>query len=132
MAITRHHAFSYLLHGLWRGHIRQWWSSVNQETPAMTLSLSSVAASSPSAAVDQGTRIRALAAVLRDAPQADAEVLLAGLARMLDAHIGRGHDDVVSNRRIRDQLDNIELLMALEIERAGVRHTPVPTVSRAA
>ena len=47
----------------------------------MTLSLSSVAASSPSAAVDQGTRIRALAAVLRDAPQADAEVLLAGLAR---------------------------------------------------
>lgn len=98
----------------------------------MTLSLSSVVASSPSAAVDQGTRIRALAAVLRDAPQADAEVLLAGLARMLDAHIGRGHDDVVSNRRIRDQLDNIELLMALEIERAGVRHTPVPAAARAA
>ena len=69
---------------------------------------------------------------LREAPQADAEVLLAGLARMLDAHMGRGHDDVVSNRRIRDQLDNIELLMALEIERAGVRQTPVPAVSRAA
>lgn len=46
--------------------------------------------------------------------------------------MGRGHDDVVSNRRIRDQLDNIELLMALEIERAGVRQTPVPAVSRAA
>ena len=98
----------------------------------MTLSLSAVAASSQPAVADQGSRIRALAAVLRDAPQADAEVLLAGLARMLDAHIGRGHDDVVSNRRIRDQLDNIELLMALEIERAGVRHTPEPAVPRAA
>ncbi|MEN4952209.1 hypothetical protein [Stenotrophomonas sp. TWI819] len=98
----------------------------------MTLPLSSVAASSQPFVADQGSRIRALAAVLRDAPQADAEVLLAGLARMLDAHIGRGHDDVVSNRRIRDQLDNIELLMALEIERAGVRHTSVPAVARAA
>ncbi len=98
----------------------------------MTLSLSAVAASSQPAVADQGSRIRALAAVLRDAPQADAEVLLAGLARMLDAHIGRGHDDPASNRRIRDQLDNIELLMALEIERAGVRHTPVPAVPRAA
>jgi len=74
----------------------------------MTLPLYSVAASSQPVVADQGSRIRALAAVLRDAPQADAEVLLAGLARMLDAHIGRGHDDVVSNRRIRDQLDNIE------------------------
>ena len=30
------------------------------------------------------------------------------------------------------KLDNIELLMALEIERAGVRHTPVPAAARAA
>ncbi|MET4681649.1 hypothetical protein [Stenotrophomonas rhizophila] len=92
----------------------------------MTLSLSAVAASSVSAPEDPGPRIRALAAVLREAPQADADVLLTGLARMLDAHMGRGHDDPASNRRIRDQLDNIELLMALEIERAGVRHTPSP------
>ena len=98
----------------------------------MTLSLSAVATLSASAPADPGRRIRALAAVLRDAPQADADVLLAGLARMLDAHMGRGHDDAASNRRIRDQLDNIELLMALEIERAGVRHTPVPAVPRAA
>ncbi|KAB7629090.1 MULTISPECIES: hypothetical protein [Stenotrophomonas] len=98
----------------------------------MTLFPSPVTTSSPPAASETGRRIRALAAVLREAPQADAEMLLAGLARMLDAHIGRGHDDVVSNRCIRDQLDNIELLMALEIERAGVRHTPVPAVARAA
>jgi len=98
----------------------------------MTLSPSSTIASSAAAAMDPGRRLRALAAVLRDAPQADAEMLLAGLACMLDAHIGRGHDDVVSNRRIRDQLDNIELLMALEIERAGVRHAPSPAVARAA
>ncbi|MDX5517242.1 MULTISPECIES: hypothetical protein [Stenotrophomonas] len=98
----------------------------------MTLPPSPAVSSSSPAASETGRRIRALAMVLREAPQADAEVLLAGLARMLDAHMGRGHDDVVSNRRIRDQLDNIELLMALEIERAGVRQTPVPVVSRAA
>lgn len=98
----------------------------------MTLPSSPAVSSSSPAASETGRRIRALATVLREAPQADAEVLLAGLARMLDAHMGRGHDDVVSNRRIRDQLDNIELLMALEIERAGVRQTPVPVVSRAA
>ncbi|MEN5099747.1 hypothetical protein ABE571_09225 [Stenotrophomonas sp. TWI273] len=97
----------------------------------MTLPRSPIVSSS-SPASETGRRIRALATVLREAPRADAEVLLAGLARMLDAHMGRGHDDVVSNRRIRDQLDNIELLMALEIERAGVRHTPVPAVPRAA
>jgi hypothetical protein len=70
---------------------------------------------------DRSARIRALGRLLRHAAHGDADVLLVGLARMLDAHIGNDHDDVASNGRIRDQLDDIELLIALEIEQAGVR-----------
>ncbi|MFG6110938.1 hypothetical protein ACTUVK_003549 [Stenotrophomonas rhizophila] len=70
---------------------------------------------------DRSARIRALGRLLRHAASGDADVLLAGLARMLDAHIGNERADGASNGRIRDQLDEIELLLALEIERAGVR-----------
>ncbi|WP_411849406.1 hypothetical protein ACLB90_10270 [Stenotrophomonas sp. LGBM10] len=90
--------------------------------------LSSAATPAPAAAVDRATRLRTLAGVLRQAPQSDAELLLAGLARMLEAHMGRDHDDAVSNARIRAQLDNIQLLLALEIERAGID----PQAARAA
>ncbi|MCF7751115.1 hypothetical protein KQ945_10190 [Bacillus subtilis subsp. subtilis] len=72
-------------------------------------------------ATDRSARIRALGRLLRHAAAGDADVLLAGLARMLDAHIGADHGDDASNERIRDQLDDIELLLALEIQRAGVR-----------
>lgn len=70
---------------------------------------------------DRSARIRALGRLLRHAASGDADVLLVGLARMLDAHIGCDHADDAGNARIRDQLDEIQLLLALEIERAGVR-----------
>lgn len=75
-------------------------------------------------AADRSARIRALGRLLRHAAAGDADVLLAGLARMLDAHIGVDRGDERSNEHIRDQLDDIELLLALEIERAGVRVAP--------
>jgi len=70
---------------------------------------------------DRSARIRALGRLLRHAAHGDADVLLVGLARMLDAHIECDHADDAGNARIRDQLDEIQLLLALEIERAGVR-----------
>jgi hypothetical protein len=70
---------------------------------------------------DRGARIRALGRLLRHAAHGDADVLLVGLARMLDAHIACDHADDTGNARIRDQLDEIQLLLALEIERAGLR-----------
>jgi hypothetical protein len=87
----------------------------------MTPSNSAHSLSAHSLADDRSARIRALGRLLRHAATGDADVLLAGLARMLDAHIGREHADGASNERIRDQLDEIQLLLALEIERAGVR-----------
>jgi hypothetical protein len=90
-------------------------------------SMTSVAAA-PHASVDRATRLRTLAGLLRQAPASEAELLLAGLARMLEAHMGGSHDDAVSNARIRAQLDNIQLLLALEIERAGID----PQAARAA
>ncbi len=70
---------------------------------------------------DRSARIRALGRLLRHAASGDADVLLVGLARMLDAHIECDHGDAASNARIRSQLDEIQLLLALEIERAGLR-----------
>jgi hypothetical protein len=90
----------------------------------MTPSNSVLPLSVQSSVADRSTRIRALGRLLRHAAAGDADVLLAGLARMLDAHIGNEHADGASNERIRDQLDEIELLLALEIERAGVRAAP--------
>lgn len=87
----------------------------------MTLTVSSPRASVVALAGDRSARIRALGRMLRHATNGDADVLLVGLARMLDAHIGQDHANPASNARIRDQLDEIELLLALEIERAGVR-----------
>ncbi|WP_422509995.1 hypothetical protein [Stenotrophomonas sp. GZD-301] len=88
----------------------------------------SVAVPAPRASADRATRLRTLAGVLRQAPASEAELLLAGLARMLEAHMGGSHEDAVSNARIRAQLDNIQLLLALEIERAGID----PQAARAA
>ena len=90
----------------------------------MTLPNSAHCLSDASSATDRSARIRALGRLLRHAAAGDADVLLAGLARMLDAHIGNEHADGASNERIRAQLDEIELLLALEIERAGVRTAP--------
>ncbi len=87
----------------------------------MSLTASPQETSVKALAADRSARIRALGRLLRHAAHGDADVLLAGLARMLDAHIGNDHKDAASNGRIRDQLDDIELLIALEIERAGVR-----------
>lgn len=91
----------------------------------MTLSPVSPDLSVQPLAADRGARIRAIGRLLRHAAAGDADVLLAGLARMLDAHIDSGHDHDASNERIRGHLDEIELLLALEIERAGVRVAPL-------
>ncbi|MGH8036419.1 MAG: hypothetical protein ACREPC_03385 [Stenotrophomonas sp.] len=87
----------------------------------MPLSASRAQPSVHTLAADRGARIRTLGRLLRHAASGDADVLLVGLARMLDAHIGCGHGDNAGNARIRAQLDEIELLLALEIERAGLR-----------
>lgn len=87
----------------------------------MPLSATRTAPSVQTLAHDRGARIRALGRLLRHAAHGDADVLLVGLARMLDAHIACDHADDTGNARIRDQLDEIQLLLALEIERAGVR-----------
>jgi hypothetical protein len=87
----------------------------------MSLSASRAQPSVQPLAADRGARIRTLGRLLRHAASGDADVLLAGLARMLDAHIGCDHGDDAGNARIRAQLDEIELLLALEIERAGLR-----------
>ena len=87
----------------------------------MPLSAPRNAPSVQTLAHDRGARIRALGRLLRHAAHGDADVLLVGLARMLDAHIECDHADDAGNARIRDQLDEIQLLLALEIERAGLR-----------
>lgn len=87
----------------------------------MTPPVSPMKASVPALIADRSARIRTLSRLLRHAAHGDADVLLAGLARMLDAHINHAHGDAASNERIRNQLDDIELLLALEIARAGVR-----------
>lgn len=92
------------------------------------MALSSVSSDLPvqAQAANRSARIRALGRLLRHAATGgDADVLLAGLARMMDAHIDSGHDHDASNERIRGHLDEIELLLALEIERAGVRVAPL-------
>jgi hypothetical protein len=45
------------------------------------------------------------------------------IAALLEAHLDHDHDDGVANARIRDGLDNLELLHALDIERMGLRRT---------
>ena len=87
----------------------------------MTVTVSHIDPSVHALAADRSARIRALGRLLRHAAHAAADVLLVGLARMLDAHIGNYMADAATNGRSRDQLDDIELLIALEIERAGVR-----------
>ncbi len=87
----------------------------------MPLSATRTAPSVQTLAHDRGARIRTLGRLLRHAAHGDADVLLVGLARMLDAHIECDHADDAGNARIRDQLDEIQLLLALEIERAGVQ-----------
>ncbi len=74
----------------------------------------------PGHAGDGGDRARALAGLLREAARSEAELLYPLFAALLDAHMGAGHADAAANARIRDRLDEIELLLALEIERAGL------------
>ena len=66
-------------------------------------------------------RSAALAALLKASASTEAEVLYPLLAALLEAHLDHSHDDGQANARIRDGLDNLELLLALEIERLGLR-----------
>ncbi|WP_434211948.1 hypothetical protein [[Pseudomonas] boreopolis] len=59
--------------------------------------------------------------LIQEAAQDDADALYPLLASLLDIHLDAAHGDEAANARIRDCLDEIELLFALEIERARLR-----------
>lgn len=65
--------------------------------------------------------LRSLAKLLKAASAGEAEVLHPLFARILKAHMDAPHHDAAANVRIRDALDEIELLLALEIEQEGLR-----------
>ncbi|MNV12261.1 hypothetical protein D3C71_1028570 [compost metagenome] len=69
-------------------------------------------------------RSAALAALLKASASTEGEVLYPLLATLLEAHLDHPHDDTRANARIRDGLDNLELLLALDIERLGLRRAP--------
>jgi len=71
-----------------------------------------------------GVRQAALAALLREASAIDGDAVYPLLARLLDTHMDSAHGDALANARIRDDLDQLELLLALEIERHGLRTQP--------
>lgn len=66
-------------------------------------------------------RLRSLTKLLNTALAGEADVLPPLFARILHAHMDASHHDAAANVRIRDALDEIELLLALEIEQAGLR-----------
>ncbi|MBA0386484.1 hypothetical protein D7U91_01370 [Stenotrophomonas maltophilia] len=66
-------------------------------------------------------RQAALAGLLREAGVSDSDALYPLLARVLGTHMDSGHDNPLANACIRDDLDQLELLLALEIERHGLR-----------
>lgn len=70
------------------------------------------------------SRHAALTNLLHQAAATDGDVLYPLLAHLLDAHMDHGHHDERANARIRDGLDQLELLLALDIERQGLRHSP--------
>jgi transcription initiation factor IIE alpha subunit len=59
--------------------------------------------------------------LLNIAPAGEADVLHPFFARVLHAHMDASHHDVAANVRIRDALDETELLLALKIEQAELR-----------
>ncbi|KRG48436.1 hypothetical protein ARC23_16485 [Stenotrophomonas beteli] len=65
-----------------------------------------------------------MAQLLRDSARIEGEVLYPLLAVLLEAHLDHGHDDCRGNASIRDGLDNLEVLLALDIERMGLRRSP--------
>ncbi|MNM85763.1 hypothetical protein D3C81_978980 [compost metagenome] len=69
-------------------------------------------------------RSAALAVLLKASASAEGEVLYPLLATLLEAHLDHSHDNDQANARIRDGLDNLELLLALDIERLGLRRAP--------
>lgn len=85
-------------------------------------------AAPPSDAGDQrvtiASRSAALAQLLIESAGNEGDVLYPLLATLLEAHLDHAHDDAKANLRIRDGLDNLELLLALDIERLGLRRSP--------
>lgn len=85
-----------------------------------TASLNEVAG--PRAA--NASRSAALAELLVASAGSEGDILYPLLATLLEAHLDHAHDDAKANMRIRDSLDNLELLLALDIERLGLRRAP--------
>lgn len=66
-------------------------------------------------------RTRRLERLLESVVNMDADVLLPVLARLLHTHLDHDHEDQDANVRIRQALDELELVMSLDIERLGLR-----------
>lgn len=62
-----------------------------------------------------------LASMINRLSTCDHKWLSAQLTALLRAHVCSAHDDSVANAVIRRTLDQIELVLALEIERSGLR-----------
>ena len=86
-----------------------------------TFRSTALTATSHSTQVAGMPRSAALATLLKGSASTEADVLYPLLATLLEAHLDHSHDDDQANARIRDGLDNLELLLALDIERLGLR-----------
>ncbi|WP_149193301.1 hypothetical protein [Luteimonas suaedae] len=73
-----------------------------------------------SGAPSADVRQQRLAAILREVATADGEVLYPLLAALLATHLDAPCDRE-GDSRIRDRLDELQLLIALEMEREGIR-----------
>ncbi|HEV7272163.1 hypothetical protein [Pseudoxanthomonas sp.] len=76
-------------------------------------------------------RTRVLVQLLKQAASIDPDVLFPVMASLLHTHLDHDHQHRQANLEIRQSLDNLELLLALEIERLGLRDE-VASVSHAA
>ena len=66
-------------------------------------------------------RMRGLERLLESVIKMDADVLFPVLASLLHTHLDHDHEDQDANVRIRQTLDELELVMSLDIERLGLR-----------
>jgi len=64
-----------------------------------------------------------LALMIDQLPLTERQVLRVQLASLMSLHVRSEHHDADANAAMREVLDQVEVLLALEIERAGMRPT---------
>ncbi|MBD7954317.1 hypothetical protein H9654_08865 [Stenotrophomonas sp. Sa5BUN4] len=62
-----------------------------------------------------------LALMIDQLPLTERQVLRVQLASLMSLHVRSKHHDAAANAAVREVLDQVEVLLALEIERAGMR-----------